>query len=106
MLICKTCFRFAFVLSKDYLDFREILGLPFVSFFSVILVAIEDGFEDELVVAGDGVDAAHFVDASTVIIPQHCCLVQCPTICYEQPQPETYEVVYNSYVSTTGCTIM
>lgn len=52
----------------------------------VILVAIEDGFEDELVVAGDGVDAAHFVDASTVIIPQHCCLVQCPTICYEQPQ--------------------
>ncbi|CAN6811535.1 unnamed protein product, partial [Brassica oleracea] len=91
----------------DYLDSREILGLPFVSIFvSVILVAIEGRSEGELVVAGDGVDAACLVDASTITIPQHCCLARCSTICYEQPQPETYELVYNSYGSTTGCTIM
>ncbi|WZZ42967.1 hypothetical protein YC2023_039226 [Brassica napus] len=72
----------------------------------VILVAIEGRSEGELVVAGDGVDAACLVDASTITIPQHCCLARCSTICYEQPQPETYELVYNSYGSTTGCTIM
>lgn len=119
----------------------------------VISVAIEGELEDELVVVGNGVDAACLVEAlrkkacnatletleevtpdilfpdddqvkpqedndtdkietsddhnSTIqMVPPHCCLAQCPSICYEQPQHEMYEVVYDSYGPTTGCTIM
>ncbi|VVA99027.1 unnamed protein product [Arabis nemorensis] len=114
----------------------------------VISVAIEGELEDELVVVGDGVDAACLVEtlrkkacnatletleevtpdilhpedndtdksknietsddhnSTNQMVPPHCCLAQCPSICYEQPRHEMYEVVYDSYGPTTGCTIM
>ncbi|CAN7105578.1 unnamed protein product, partial [Brassica rapa subsp. narinosa] len=122
----------------------------------VISVAIEGESEDELVVVGDGIDAACLVDTlrkqacyailetleevnpdiltpdddqvqeedddtddsknieaadddngTDQNVPPHCCLAECPTICYEQPQHEMSEViVYDSYGPTTGCTIM
>ncbi|CDY25395.1 BnaA05g18890D [Brassica napus] len=96
----------------------------------VISVAIEGELEDELVVVGDGIDAACLVDTlrkkacyamletleetadddnngTDQNVPPHVCLAECPTICYEQPQHEMYEVVvYDSYGPTTGCTIM
>lgn len=50
--------------------------------------------------------AAHGDNSTNQIVPQHCCSAQCPSICYQQLQPETYEVVYDSYGPTTGCTIM
>nr|VDD45595.1 unnamed protein product [Brassica oleracea] len=95
----------------------------------VISVAIEGESGDDLVVVGDGIDAACLVDTlrkkacyamletleenieaddngTDQTVPPHCCLAQCSTNCYEQPHSDIYEVVYDSYGPTTGCIIM
>ncbi|KAF3610263.1 hypothetical protein DY000_02049717 [Brassica cretica] len=93
----------------------------------VISVAIEGESGDDLVVVGDGIDAACLVDTlrkkacyamlETLeevspgilphqTVPPHCCLAQCSTNCYEQPHSDIYEVVYDSYGPSTGCIIM
>lgn len=89
-------------------------------------MAMEGEFNDELVVVGDGVDAACLVIAlrkkgcnATLetleeVKPQvdensatpHCCIAQCPLVNYEQPRPEIYKIDHDSYGPTTGCRIM
>ncbi|VVA99026.1 unnamed protein product [Arabis nemorensis] len=100
----------------------------------VTSVAMEGEFQDEIVVVGDGVDAACLVVAlrkktcyatletleevkpNTVnqkkpqvdekSVTSHCCVPQCSSVSYEQRLPWTYEVVNDSYGPTTGCSIM
>ncbi|KAL1197722.1 Heavy metal-associated isoprenylated plant protein 47 [Cardamine amara subsp. amara] len=97
------------------------------------LSAIEGEFKDELVVVGDGVDAACLVIAlrkkachvtletleevkpsslnqkkpqvDEKSVTPHCCIAQCPNVRYVQPLPDNYVVVCDSY-GPTGCTIM
>ncbi|CAH8261154.1 unnamed protein product [Arabidopsis lyrata] len=97
----------------------------------VTSVAMEGEFQDELVVVGDGVDAASLIMAlrkkachvtletlEEVKKPQkkpqveeksvtpHCCIAQCPVVSNEQPRPEVYRIVHDSYGPTTGCLVM
>ncbi|CAE5967930.1 unnamed protein product [Arabidopsis arenosa] len=97
----------------------------------VTSVAMEGEFQDELVVVGDGVDTASLIMAlrkkachvtletlEEVKKPQkkpqveeksvtpHCCIAQCPVVSNEQPRPEVYRIVHDSYGPTTGCLVM
>ncbi|CAL9221559.1 unnamed protein product [Arabidopsis halleri] len=97
----------------------------------VTSVAMEGEFQDELVVVGDGMDTASLIMAlrkkachvtletlEEVKKPQkkpqveeksvtpHCCIAQCPVVSNEQPRPEVYRIVHDSYGPTTGCLVM
>ncbi|KAG7577960.1 hypothetical protein ISN45_Aa03g021880 [Arabidopsis thaliana x Arabidopsis arenosa] len=97
----------------------------------VTSVAMEGEFQDELVVVGDGVDTASLIMAlrkkachvtletlEEVKKPQkkpqveeksvtpHFCIAQCPVVSNEQPRPEVYRIVHDSYGPTTGCLVM
>ncbi|EOA32511.1 hypothetical protein CARUB_v10015791mg [Capsella rubella] len=96
----------------------------------VTSVALEGEFGDELVVIGDGVDAACLVLAlrkkgccatletlqevkpekkpqvDDKSVTPHCCIAQCSVVNNEQPRPEIYRIVHDSYGPTTGCRIM